>query len=77
METPLSPQTICCSASQRDEKNIQSNCVLAGLNQPLEVFATFTLQCCNNAWQPEDETEYAVFLIAELEEMEIVQHFKS
>lgn len=51
--------------------------VLTGLNQLLEIFGTFTLQCCDKAWQPEQETEHAEFLAAELKEMEIVKHFKS
>lgn len=61
------------------EKKINSKqlYVLTGLNQLLEVFGTFTLQCCDKAWQPEREPEYTIFLVAELKEMEIVKHFKS
>lgn len=50
---------------------------MSGLNHLLEIFATFQLLCCDNAYQPESKTEYTVFVAAELKEMEIVRHLNN
>lgn len=50
---------------------------MSALNQLLEIFASFKLQCCDNAYQAEGETEYTVFLLADLKEMEIVRHLNN
>lgn len=79
MESLLSAQKIYCSASYRSEKKkyLKKLYIVSGLNQLLEIFATFKLQCYDNAYQPQDKTEYTVFLLAELKEMEIVRHLNN
>lgn len=64
VENLLSSQKISYSASHRSEKKYTKQLyILSGLNQFLEIFATFKLQCCDNAYQPEGETKYTVFLL--------------
>lgn len=79
-DSSISPKDLlqCFPKRLKKKNNISKQLyVLTGLNQLLEVFGTFTLQCCDKAWQPEREPEYTIFLVAELKEMEIVKHFKS